>query len=114
MAWGSSDLNAVYNMPVNVVYNAVIFAAQSLYYKIESADPSTLTICLSVSISFFTWGEKMTVKLYPIEGGRTSVIFTSKSNLGTEIAAKSKNKKNIQQLINAIPHFLAQQNNPAT
>lgn len=108
MAWGASDLNAVYDFPIVAVYNAVIYAAQSIKYKIKSADPNTHTIVIDVGMSLLTWGERMTVNLYQIEGGRTSVIFNSKSNLGTEIAANSKNKKNIEKLVNAIPQFLQQ------
>ena len=108
MAWGSSDLNAVYNFPVGLVYTAVVYAAQSLKYNIRVADPNAHTITINFPMSLFSYGETMNISLYEIEGDTTSVIFSSKSALGTELGAKSKNKKNIEKLINAIPAYLPQ------
>ena len=108
MAWNSQELNAVYNFPVDQVYTAAVYAVQSLKYNVRVADASTHSIQISFGMSLFSYGETMTVGCYEIEGGRTSVIFSSKSVLGTEIGSRSKNKKNIQKLISAIPQFLPQ------
>ena len=106
MALASSELNAVYNFDINVVYSAVACAGQGLKYKVTYADPNAHVLKFDVPMSLFSWGEHITVQLYEINGGRTSVIFNSASNLGTEITASSKNKKNIQKLIAAIPQHL--------
>lgn len=106
MGLSSSASNLVYNQSIDVVYNAILNGAQVVKYKVASADPINHIICLSVPISLFTWGEKLTVNLYTINDGRTSVIFNSESNLGIEIAASSINKKNIDKLIKAMSNFL--------
>lgn len=106
MAWGSDNSNLVYVQPIDAVFEAVLKAANDIKYKVTASDKVYHTIALQVPISFFTWGEKMTVNLYTIADGRTSVIVTSKSNLGTEIAAASKNKKNIEKLIQAMQKYL--------
>ena len=106
MAWNSQELNAVYNFPVEQVYTAIVYAAQSLRYNVRVADAVTHSIQISFAMSLFSYGETMTISCYGIEGGRTSVMFNSKSNLGTEIGARSKNKKNTEKLIAVIPNFL--------
>lgn len=106
MAWGSDNSNLVYVQPIDAVYQAVLMAANDVKYKVAVADNVYHTVTLQVPISFFTWGEKVTVNMYTIADGRTSVIINSKSNLGTEIAAASKNKKNIEKLVQAMQKYL--------
>lgn len=106
MAWGSDNSNLVYVQPIDAVFDAVLKAAGDMKYTVSASDRLYHTVTLQVPVSLFSWGEKMTVNLYTIADGRTSVIVTSKSNLGTEIAAASKNKKNIEKLIQAMQKYL--------
>ena len=57
-------------------------------------------------MSMFSWGERLTVYLNKMDDNKTQLSFNSKSKLGTEIAANSKNKKNIEKLINAINQYI--------
>ncbi len=106
MAWGSSESNIIYSQPIDAVFDAVVLAAQSLKYNVKLADRASHTVTINIGMSMFTWGEVMTVSLFTINDGRTSVIFSCKSKLGTEIAANSKNKKNISKLTEAMQNFL--------
>ncbi len=98
--------NVVYSRPIETVYRAVLSAASAAGAKVEQADPYAYCIKLNMGISLFTWGEKLTVNLYTINDGRTSAVFVSKSNLGTEIAADSRNRKHVDTIIGLIPNYL--------
>ena len=68
-------------------------------------------IVISVSISMFSWGESMRVFLTSLEENKTQVFISSDSNLGTEFAGKSKNRKNIDELVQGMTFYLNLQKN---
>ena len=45
----------------------------------------------------FSYGEKITVCFSKMDENKTILRFNSRSKLGTEIAAQSKNRKNIEE-----------------
>ena len=60
----------------------------------------------SNGISLFTWGEKINVSVGVLPDGRTGVHIESVSNLGVELAAKSRNEKNVLEFVNTLNYFL--------
>lgn len=75
-------------------------------FKIKKVDSEENIIYVNVRMSMFSWGERLTVYLNKMDDNKTQLSFNSKSKLGTEIAANSKNKKNIEKLINAINQYI--------
>lgn len=71
-------------------------------FKVKEIDSEEHIIYVNVRISMFSYGEKLTVYLKKLDENKTQLSFNSKSKLGTEIAANSKNRKNIENLIRAI------------
>jgi len=75
-------------------------------FKVKKVDSEEHIIYVNVRMSMFSWGERLTVYLNKMDDNKTQLSFNSKSKLGTEIAANSKNKKNIEKLINAINNYI--------
>ncbi len=75
-------------------------------FKVKKVDSEEHIIYVNVRMSMFSWGERLTVYLNKMDDNKTQLSFNSKSKLGTEIAANSKNKKNIEKLINAINQYI--------
>jgi len=93
---------------IEKVYDAVLQAVDSLSkFSVKSENRVAHVINISVGVSMFSWGESMSVTLKDLSDSQTEIRFTSGSKLGTEIAAGSKNKKNIETLMNAMTSFLA-------
>ncbi|MBQ6169579.1 MULTISPECIES: hypothetical protein [Ruminococcus] len=106
MAWGNYEQNYVYNYDINAVLDAVMRAAAQVKLKLKSADRAAYRVKFSTGISLFTWGEEVYVTLGVLPDGKTGVNIRSSSNLGTEIAAKSRNESNVLKLVNALNFFL--------
>lgn len=75
-------------------------------FKVKRVDREEHIIYANVRMSMFSYGEKLTVYLNKMDDNKTQLSFNSRSKLGTEIAANSKNKKNIEKLINAINQYI--------
>ena len=98
----------ILNSNINRVFDAIVRAAQGLSgFSVQNIDSQRYVIDINVGVSMFSWGERMMVSLFDRAGTQTEVHFTSASKLGTEIAAGSKNRKNIDNLINAMSKYLA-------
>ena len=106
MAWSHFEQNYVYNYDINYVLDAVMRAASQNKLKLKSADRANYRVQFSTGWSLFTYGEKVNVTLGVMPDGQTGVHIASVSNLGTEIAAKSRNEKNVFQFVNALNVFL--------
>ena len=101
--------NLLYNYPAGVLFQAMCAAVQQTKgFTLLIANPQTGTIQISKSMSAFTWGENIYVQLYPVSEAQTNLQITSQSKLGTEIAARSKNRKNIQVLLEKMQLILNQ------
>ena len=98
---------AVLDFSIDTVYQAVVSGVASLpRMSIITTDLSIHTIRVNVPMSLLSWGETMTISLRELSDSSTEISFTSDSKLGTEFAAKSKNRKNIQLLMEAMSHYL--------
>lgn len=75
-------------------------------FKVKEIDSEEHIIYVNVRMSMFSYGERLTVYLKKIDENKTQLSFNSKSKLGTEIAANSKNRKNIENLIHAINQYI--------
>ncbi len=75
-------------------------------FKVKKVDSEEHIIYVNVRMSMFSYGEILTVYLNRMDDNKTVLSFNSRSKLGTEIAANSKNKKNIEMLINAINNYI--------
>ncbi len=99
----------LYNYPAAALYQAMCAAAQQTKgFQLILANPQMWTIQISKSMSAFTWGEDLFVQLFPVSETQTNLQIMCKSKLGTEIAARSKNRKNIEVLLNAMQQILNQ------
>lgn len=97
----------VVNYNIDKVFDAVIKAAESLSgFSVKNSNRLTHSISINVGMSLFSWGEQMTVSLNDLAENKTEIAFSSGSKLGTEFAANSKNRKNIDNLMNAMSNYL--------
>lgn len=97
----------VVNYNIDKVFDAVVKAAESLSgFTVKNANKLTHSISINVGMSLFSWGEQMTVSLNDVSEHKTEIMFSSGSKLGMEYAANTKNRKNIDQLMNAMSNYL--------
>lgn len=106
MAFGRNDQSYAYAYSMDEVYDAVFRAAAAIGYKMKNSDRAAYTAQFSTGLSMFTWGEKLHVSLSSLPDGRTGINVSSVSNLGTEIAASSRNRKNVEKFVKALNTFL--------
>ena len=93
---------------IEEVHEAVIKAVQNIkWFKLKAEDRATHTIDINVSVSLFAWGERMTVVLTDLGENKTQVKASSRSKLGTEVVAGSRNEKNVAKLIEEINKVLS-------
>ncbi|HNZ98352.1 hypothetical protein [Ruminococcus sp.] len=106
MAWGNYEQNYAYNYDINTVLDAVMRAGAQVKLKFKGADRAAYKVKFSTGLSLLTYGEEVFVTLGVLPDGRTGVNIRSSSNLGTELAAKSRNESNVLKLVNALNTFL--------
>ena len=106
MAWGRFEQNYVYNYDVNAALDAVMRTGAQLGLRVVHLDRYEYKVQFSNGISLFTWGEKINVSVGVLPDGRTGVHIESVSNLGVELAAKSRNEKNVLEFVNTLNYFL--------
>ena len=101
----------VLNYNIDVVFNAILNGINTLSgYSVFQADQINHVIGVSKGPSLFTWGETIMINLNVNQAtNQTYVYFSSDSKLGTEFAAKKQNRKNIDEITNAMNMFLMQQ-----
>lgn len=99
----SQAQSLLYNYPAGLLFQAMCAAVQTVSgFRVVMANPQTLSIQISKSMSLLTWGEDIYVQFVPVNQSQTNLQIVSKSKLGTEIAANSKNRKNIEALLQAL------------
>lgn len=97
----------VVNYNIDTVYDAIIKGVDRLSnMSVRNANKITHSVTINVSMSLFSWGEQMTVSLNDISDDKTEILISSGSKLGTEIAANTKNRKNINELMDAMSMYL--------
>ena len=106
MAWGHYEQNYVYNYDINYVLDAVMRTGSALKLKLKKADRAAYKVQFSTGLSLLTYGEKVNITLGVLPDGKTGVNIASVSNLGTEIAAKSRNEGNVLKFVNTLNTFL--------
>lgn len=93
----------VVDYDINTAYDAIVKGVATLKdFTIKSADKDTHSICIDVGLSLWSYGEQITVSFNNTSDTKTEVKFVSCSKLGAEITAKSKNRQNIDALIDAM------------
>jgi hypothetical protein len=101
--------DVIVNYNIDKVYWALLQAVEALSgFKLKNENRVTHTITINVSVSWFSWGELMDVSLADLGDNKTQINVSSGSKLGTEIVANSKNRKNIDKLMNSMTYFLEQ------
>lgn len=97
----------LYNYPAWALFQAMCGAAQvTSGFSLVMANPQYLTIQISKSMSFFTWGEDLFVQIFPLNETQSNLQIMCKSKLGTEIAANSQNRKDIEKILGAMQQQL--------
>ncbi|MBR6107614.1 MAG: hypothetical protein IKQ39_06360 [Oscillospiraceae bacterium] len=92
----------LYNYPAWAVFQAMCGAAQvTSGFTLIMANPQLLTIQISKSMSIFTWGENLFAQVFPLNETQSNLQIICKSKLGTEIAANSQNRKDIEKILGA-------------
>lgn len=99
-----ADLQYAYEL--NYVFGVVVQAAQQCGFTVDMADNFRYIINLRKGMSWWTWGENITVTMGLIPDGRTGVTIVSRPNLGTEIGARKQNQKNVEMLVSTINNYL--------
>ena len=100
-----------YNYDIYTVFNAIIAGVNYLSgFSVTQADQQNFIITVDKSLSMWTWGETIIIRLNVNQAtNQTYVYFSSDSKLGTEFAAKKQNRKNIEEIIGATNNFLMSQ-----
>ena len=97
----------VVNYNIDKVYDAVLKGVEGLSgFTVKNNNRITHSITINVGMSLFSWGEQMNVSMIEISDNKTEIQFNSGSKLGTEFAANSKNRKNIDAVMNAMSKYL--------
>lgn len=97
----------VVNYNIDKVYDAILNGAKTISgFKIKNENKVIHSISISVGVSLLSWGELVNVSLNDISENKTEININSCSKLGTELGANSKNRKNIDQLLNSMTLFL--------
>ena len=105
-SYGQQAREFTINHNIEDAFNIVLKAIEETRsFKVADTDANEYIIRVNVGMSMFSWGEKMTIWLEKIGEEKTIIYFDSRSKLGTEIVANSKNKQNIQKLINVIENY---------
>ena len=100
-------LGVVVNYNIDKVYDAVLKGANELSgFTVKNDNRITHSITINVGMSLFSWGEQMNVSMMEISDEKTEIQFNSGSKIGTEFVANSKNRKNIDTLMNAMSNYL--------
>ena len=96
------------NYNVDQVFDALLRGVESLSgFSVKNANRVIHSISINVGMSLFSWGEQMTVSLIDVAENKTEIAVSSGSKLGTEFVANTKNRKNIDKLLNAMSKYLA-------
>ena len=97
----------VVNHNIDKVYDALLKSVENISaFKLKNQNITTHSISISVGVSLFSWGELMNVSLVDLGDNKTQINVSSGSKLGTEIVSNSKNRKNIDKLMNEMSSFL--------
>lgn len=106
-SWGNQSKEYVVNHNMEETTEIVLKAIKDIKsFKVKKVDSEEHIIYVNVRMSMFSYGEKVTVYLSKRDENKTTLTFNSRSKLGTEIVAQSKNRKNIENLINAINKYI--------
>jgi hypothetical protein len=99
--------NVVVNYNIDTVYDALLRAIPTISgFKVKDESRMAHRISVGIGASLFSWGELMAISLSEVGENKTGIEFSSQSKLGTEIAANSKNQKNIDNIIKALERTL--------
>ena len=95
-----------YPYPPATIFAAVHAGLPHTKLKITGADPNQGTIWADKSMSFASWGEKVTVYIYPGQNGQTEVTVDSALKFG--LVAWGAHTRNFQTVFEAIDRGLYQ------
>ncbi|MGH9280236.1 MAG: hypothetical protein ACRD12_19310 [Acidimicrobiales bacterium] len=83
-------------VPFDQAYQRVVTLLQGMKWTITTADPQAGVVTATTGVSLASWGETVTVRLAPAEGGGTTAYITSAARLKTNITAGGRNRKNVE------------------
>lgn len=81
--------------------------AQIPHMKVEAADGTTGRITVSSSASMWSWGEHLTLAIDADGDDMTTVHVTADPKLFTNVTAASKDREDVQQVIDSMTQLLA-------
>lgn len=107
---GTQDsANATLPFSKEKVFDAIINVAQKMKgFKVKSSDLLLGRIVLSTSASATSWGEAIPIQLSELDGDKTAISITSKSNTGVLAggAITKKNEQNVETLLGNVSNYL--------
>lgn len=80
------------------VWPKLMSAVSAIGGNVTRHDPAVGVIEANVSVSLFSWGEKLSISVTPKDGG-SSVSVESKSRLPVVLLDWGKNKRNVTKLL---------------
>jgi hypothetical protein len=94
----------IYPYPPEQVFGAALAGLAGTKLTVKGADPAQGTIWAEKGMSAFSWGEKVTIYVYPGEQGQTAVTVDSALNFG--LFSLGAHKRNHQTVFTAIEQGL--------
>ena len=123
---GMADQTTSVKIPYSLddTFQALKQSSQYLYgMKVDSVDDLLKTIYLKAGVSFFSWGENITVSVKSAEDGETIVEISSVSKTGAIGGAldMGKNNRNLKAIMDELsmelkkyPQIKKKENNEST
>jgi hypothetical protein len=97
----TKDEEVLLGMPIDQAFQRTLATIQAMGWKVSAADQATGHVEATTSVSAFSWGEKVSVRLTPTEGG-TIALVQSAARLKTNVTARGRNRKNVEALANQL------------
>lgn len=105
MAISETSAPVVYPLPPQTIFQALHAALPYTKIRITHADPARGVIWADRSISFLSWGEKVTIYVQATPDGQTAVTIHSSLKFG--LVSWGVNKRNFGEVFNALGRVLS-------
>ena len=96
-----------YPQDINTVYGKILSvssAIEGLYP--DYTDNARYTLYLKSGVTFWSWGENVSIQCVPVTNNLTRVIIISKPKIPTTLVDFGKGKKNINNVLAALRRVL--------
>ena len=92
----------IFNYNINLLYQLLtdikFLMDMNFSINVNNYQPQTCLMRYNHSMTFTSWGEKITILLTALNDSQTSVSIESKCMLPTQIIDYGKNRKNVDQI----------------